>query len=136
MGIILLGISLFFGHAGLTFQVSWSLHRLSLLILSLVFLLFALIYSLYKDKITDATNKAGYAIESNPITHWWVKAQLVGYDEESKLKQIHQIVGIFSFLIILIYLWFVSAGQWIAWPQTTNYYDQIASSFEKDNSFY
>ena len=135
MGIILLGISLFFGHAGLTFQVSWSLHRLSLLILSLVFLLFALIYSLYKDKITDATNKAGYAIESNPITHWWVKAQLVGYDEESKLKQIHQIVGIFSFLIILIYLWFVSAGQWIAWPQTTNYYDQIASSFEKGQLF-
>ena len=45
----------------------------------------------------------------------------------------HQ-VFVFSFISILLvliaYVWFISCGSWIQWPDTTNEYAQLASAFQ------
>ncbi len=32
--------------------------------------------------------------------------------------------------VLAIYVWFISAGRWVAWPQTTDLYDQLAKGFD------
>ncbi len=34
-------------------------------------------------------------------------------------------------IVILAYVWIISIGRWSAWPATTNYYDQLATSFRE-----
>lgn len=135
IGSFLVGISFFVGHTGFTLHISWNIWRISLLILGVTIFLLAFLYDRYKDILWDETRKAEYAIEYHPFTLWWENAQYTGKDGTSKSKKIYLITSILSFLIILIYLWFVSAGKWTVLAQTTNYYDQLASSFQKGHLF-
>ncbi len=48
---------------------------------------------------------------------------------ESRVRRIYLLGGISGFLVIIIYVWFTSFGAWTKWPTTTNYYDQLATSF-------
>jgi len=38
-------------------------------------------------------------------------------------------------LVILTYVWFISTGLWTTWPATTNYYDQLATSFHEGHLY-
>jgi F0F1-type ATP synthase assembly protein I len=40
-----------------------------------------------------------------------------------------------GFLVIVIYVWLISAGLWITWPRTTNYYAQLATAFQHGQLF-
>ena len=43
----------------------------------------------------------------------------------------HLAIGVLGSFIIIIYIWFVSAGLWTSWPNETSYYDLLATAFSR-----
>ena len=41
----------------------------------------------------------------------------------------HLAVGTLTGFIIIVYIWFISAGLWTSWPNETSYYDLLATAF-------
>ena len=41
----------------------------------------------------------------------------------------HLAIGALSGFIIIIYIWYISAGLWTSWPNETSYYDLLATAF-------
>lgn len=54
---------------------------------------------------------------------------LVGQAFHTPIGRIYLSVGLLSSLVIIVYIWFISAGLWTSWPNETSYYDLLASAF-------
>jgi hypothetical protein len=51
-------------------------------------------------------------------------------DAVPKVYIFHSLTILLGLLVIIIYIWLMSAGLWTTWPSTTNYYDQLATAFQ------
>jgi len=61
---------------------------------------------------------------------WKRKPQNTDLPIETKASIQYLLIGICGLIVVIIYIWFISAGHWIDWPKTTNYYDQLAKGFD------
>src|SRR5919201_243693 len=48
--------------------------------------------------------------------------------------QLYLLCGLLVSLIILAYVWCVSVGLWTTWPESTTYYNMLATSFSHGRS--
>jgi hypothetical protein len=76
-------------------------------------------------------------MENHPAVKWYeakiaspVKhSRVVGYFEGSNYRKAAFASAIVGCIVITIYIWLISVGQWTKWPTTGEYYYELASAF-------
>ncbi|MFN8381192.1 MAG: hypothetical protein U0V02_04595 [Anaerolineales bacterium] len=102
IGAILIFFMLFANQLGLDKDPVWGAKRFFLFFIGLLILAVSLLYREH--------NFIGNVIHTS--TGRW-----------------HLAIGALSGFVILIYIWFISAGLWTSWPNETSYYDLLATAF-------
>ena len=102
LGIAIAGIMLFANQLGVDNDPAWGLRRYILFFLGITIIIVSMLYR-----------------EDN----------FMGRIFNTQTGQLYLASGVLALFIILVYIWCVSFGLWNTWPKSTNYYDQLATSF-------
>ncbi len=108
-GIALVMAALGASHLGIDPRPGWGAGRSALLVMGLVILAASLLLSHPRRRSLDFLNTA------------------VG----SERLKILFVLGHLWLIILAIYVWFITFGNWTTWTHTTRYYDRLADSFSK-----
>ncbi len=102
LGLAIAGVTLFANQLGLDNNPAWGAKRFILFSFGILILGISLLYR-----------------EDN----------FLGRTLNTRNGQLYFLCGLLVSLIILAYVWCVSVGLWTTWPESTNYYDMLATSF-------
>ncbi len=109
-GLLLIGISIFANKIGLTHSASWGARRILLMAVGILILLISLFLSERMRLGQDPKALSGGGLSY--LTMFFCAA-----------------------LVISVYVWLISVGQWTTWPPTTNYYDRLAVAFKEGHLY-
>lgn len=121
IGIFISALAIFANNVGLDPNDAWGRWRTTLLLVGIFIVLCA---ALYLHRYKSIENKAGALsawIRHTVPALWW-----------SKRSSTHQLAILsipLVLLVIIVYVWFISVGQWTKWPTITAYYDWLATAF-------
>jgi len=128
-GLTLIGLAAFADRLGLDPNAAWGTRRIIVTLLGIgLFVVAALLY-LHYGKFLEITQAARLAIQDSPPALWWQKQAFVKEVLGQKPRRASILAGLAFLLVTAAYIWFVSSGLWTTWPDTTDYYDQLGSSF-------
>jgi hypothetical protein len=102
LGIAIAGIMLCANQLGMDNDPAWGLRRYILFFLGIIIIIVSMLYR-----------------EDN----------FIGRIFNTQTGQLYLASGGLALFIILVYVWCVSFGLWNIWPESTNYYDLLATSF-------
>ena len=102
LGIAIAGIMFFANQLGMDNDPAWGLRRYILFFLGITIIIVSMLYR-----------------EDN----------FMGRIFNTQTRQLYLASGVLALFIILVYIWCVTFGLWNTWPKSTNYYDQLATSF-------
>lgn len=63
------------------------------------------------------------------VSLFYRENNFIGMAFHTSAGRTHLAVGTLSSFIIILYIWFISAGLWTSWPNETSYYDLLATAF-------
>jgi hypothetical protein len=102
LGLIISGIMLFANQLGLDNDPIWGINRTLFFLLGIFILLVSLFYK---------------------------RENFIGQLFHTEDGQLYLGSGVVVLSVILIYVWCISVGLWTRWPESTSYYDMLATSF-------
>jgi hypothetical protein len=79
----------------------------------------------YKEMQNHPAAKWYDAKISSPVKH----SRIVEYFEGSNSRKAAFASAIIGCIVIMIYIWLISVGQWTKWPSTEDYYYELSSAF-------
>jgi hypothetical protein len=128
-GMILIGVAIFADVLGLDKGEGWGRARILALVFGALLTLGSIYYYRYGDKVRFGIDRVRSFLDKYPITSGILKnqklADLSGWYRNYKFT-LPAVV-----LVILIYIWFVSAGTWTTWISPTRYYADLARGFQR-----
>jgi hypothetical protein len=102
LGIAIAGIMFFANQLGMDNDPAWGLRRYILFFLGITIIIVSMLYR-----------------EDNFMSRIF----------NTQTGQLYLASGVLALSIIIVYIWCVTFGLWNIWPKSTNYYDQLATSF-------
>lgn len=108
-GLFIVGMAVFASQIGLDHNASWGRGRIAFLLIGVLVLLVTIV----------------------PVSIGQLKAFFIIRSAVFQTGLTYLAFTLCGILIVLVYTWFISVGRWNYWPPTTNYYDQLASAFQK-----
>jgi len=121
IGMFLIATALFADKFGFDPNASWGKGRITILAMGIFVSGSSLICHFYKSKIDKIISAIKEKIESAALIRWW--------HNRSKGFQVIFLSAPLIFLVFIIYIWFLSVGQWTKWNTLTAYYDWQAVAF-------
>ncbi|HET6845749.1 MAG TPA: hypothetical protein VFH29_02885 [Anaerolineales bacterium] len=133
IGLAIIGAALFAQELGLDPSPGWGRGRLGLLILGVCVVLAAELYRRYEAATLRWSSKRWSRLRDLPV--------IQGIRQNGALLHLAGLLRLYWFLIpililiLLIYVWFVSAGTWTTWISPTHLYADQARGFLRGNLY-
>lgn len=120
-GMLLIAAALFADKFGFDPNTSWGKGRITILAMGIFVSVSSLSYHFYKSAIDKTISVIKEKTENTALIRWW--------HNRSKEYQVVFLSMPLIFLVFIVYIWFLSIGQWTKWPTITAYYDWQAVAF-------
>ncbi len=132
-GLLLLFIAFFASALGLDRDTGWGRVRVAALVVGLV-ITFGAIYSyLFADRLASLLQAPGTFLQHIPAVTRTLRGR--GFNKASRLWHAYRFTLPLLVVVIVLYVWFVSAGTWTTWISPTRYYADLARGFERGHLY-
>ncbi len=129
VGLLISGTALFATTLGLDHNAHWGKGRVFLFIVGIALVVISLSLALLPDQVLkNFRNRLSHG--KNLTSLWLQKFPLLKYFAESRPRQVYLLGCLIVIFSLITYTWYASVGRWTDWPESTDYYDQLASSFQ------
>ena len=133
IGLTCIGVAVSAELLGLDREPGWGRARIITLLLGVLTILCSLLYYRNRDRVRNALHSIRFSIKTHPAIARLLKNQNITYIS-SLIRSYRSSFPAFV-LVILTYIWFVSAGTWTTWISPTRYYADLARGFQRGNLY-